>query len=239
MRVALWLRVSTDTQEVENQRQALIHEAQRRGWEIVRVYEAVASARRGHHRRALEDMLADARAGRWDVLMTWALDRLTREGPLATLQVLERLTRLGVRVVSFREPWAEVEGPMRDLLLAIAGWVARWEADRIRERTLAGLARARAQGKRLGRPPVVQLVDMALVARLRAEGLSWAAIARRHPPVVPTPRGGRKRPSERTIRRVYQAWARQNGYNVLQPTGQSLEEALGAKAQMGDYAKGR
>ena len=86
-------------------------------------------------------------------MLVWALDRLSREGPLATLGIIDRLGKAGVQVWSYQEPWAEAGGELLDLLLAIAGWVARMESNRRSERTKAGLARAVAQGKHLGRPP--------------------------------------------------------------------------------------
>jgi DNA invertase Pin-like site-specific DNA recombinase len=87
----------------------------------------------------------------------WALDRLSREGPQATLEIVSRLGKYGCRVVSLQEPWTEVGGELLDLLLDIAGWVARMESQRRSERTKAGLARTKAQGKRLGRPRGVRI----------------------------------------------------------------------------------
>ena len=68
------------------------------------------------------------------------------------LEVIERLGRYGVTVTSLQESWIEVDGPLRELLLSIVGWVAKMESERRSERTKAGLARAVAQGKRLERP---------------------------------------------------------------------------------------
>ena len=70
----------------------------------------------------------------------------------ATLEVIERLGRYRVKVLSLQESWTEVEGPMQELLLSIVAWVAKMESNRRSERTKAGLARAVAEGKRLGRP---------------------------------------------------------------------------------------
>ena len=86
-------------------------------------------------------------------MLVWALDRLSREGPSATLDIVHRLGQTGVQVGSYQEPWTEAGGELLDLLLAIAGWVARMESNRRSERTKAGLQRAVNQGKRLGRPP--------------------------------------------------------------------------------------
>jgi len=151
MKAALWARVSTSQQELDNQLRALTEEAERRGLSVVATYSVEESAWRGP--QALDRLLQDARRRRFQVVLVWALDRLTREGPLRTLELVHRLGGMGVQVVSLQESWTEASGELRDLLLAIAGWVARMESQRRSERTRAGLARAVAQGKRLGRPP--------------------------------------------------------------------------------------
>ena len=86
-------------------------------------------------------------------LLVWAIERLSREGPLATLEIVHRLGQSGIQVWSYQEPWTEAGGELLDLLLAIAGWVAKMESNRRSERTKAGLRRAINQGKCLGRPP--------------------------------------------------------------------------------------
>jgi len=152
-KAGVWLRVSDPGQHADNQLPDLQAWASRRGLEIVQVYELQESAWRGAHEKMLSQVYRDARQGKFQVLLIWALDRLSREGPLATLEIVHRLGNYGVTVASFQEPWLEVSGELRDLLLAIVGWVARMESNRRSERTKAGLARATAQGKRLGRPP--------------------------------------------------------------------------------------
>jgi putative DNA-invertase from lambdoid prophage Rac len=151
MKAAIWARVSTDRQETENQVRQLRELADRRGLEVVEVYYVEASAWKGRHRSDRERALQDARTGRYAVLLVWALDRLAREGPLDTLQVVDRFAKLGVQVVSKQEPWTEAAGELRDLLLAIVGWVARFESARRSERIKAGLERVRAEGKVIGR----------------------------------------------------------------------------------------
>ncbi len=155
MRAALWLRVSTTQQDASNQEPELLALAVARGLEVVKTYrlegESAYSGSTGY-RAQLAAVMTDARARRFDVLLVWALDRLSREGPLAVLQLVDRLGRLGVQVVSAREPWTEAPGELRELLLAIAGWVARQESVRRSERTVAGMARAKAAGAQIGRP---------------------------------------------------------------------------------------
>ena len=152
-RAAIWLRVSDPGQHTENQLPDLQAWASRRALDVVQVYELQESAWRGAHQKVLTQVYEEARRGKFEVLLVWALDRLSREGPLATLGIIDRLGKAGVQVWSYQEAWTEAGGELLDLLLAIAGWVARMESNRRSERTKAGLARAVAQGKRLGRPP--------------------------------------------------------------------------------------
>ena len=119
---------------------------------MVVTYELQESAWKGAHQKLLTRVYRDARSGKFQFLLIWALDRLSREGSLATLEIVHRLGQYGAQVWSYQEPWTEAGGEMLELLLSIAGWVARMESNRRSERTKAGLARAVAQGKTLGRP---------------------------------------------------------------------------------------
>lgn len=151
---AIWSRVSSDEQEVSNQLEVLQEWAQRRGLEVVREYTLEGeSAFNGKHKAHLTKMLDDARQGRFEIVLCWALDRLSREGPLDTLQLVDRLAKAGVAVASYQEPWVEVSGDMRDLLLSITAWVARMESKRKSERVKAALARRKREGLPIGRQP--------------------------------------------------------------------------------------
>ena len=150
-RCGLWLRVSTSEQDVSNQEPELLALVQRRGFEVAKVYrlegESAYCGSTGY-RRQLDSMLADARRGEFQVLACWSLDRLSREGALATLGLRDQLGRAAVSVVSVQESWTEVgSAELRELLVAIVGWVARMESQRRSERTKAGLERARGQGE--------------------------------------------------------------------------------------------
>jgi len=153
VKVGLLVRVSDPGQHTDNQLSDLLAWAERRGLEVVTTYQFQESAWKGAHQKQLAHVYQDARAGKFQVLLVWALDRLSREGPLGTLEIVHRLGQSGVQVWSLQEPWTEAGGELLDLLLAIAGWVARMESNRRSERTKAGLKRAVNQGKRLGRPP--------------------------------------------------------------------------------------
>ena len=152
VKAVIWLRVSDPGQHTDNQRPALEAFAERRGLDVVRTYTVTESAWRGAHQRHLSEVYNDARAGRFQFLLVWSLDRLSREGVGPTLEIVNRLGKSGVEVWSLQEPWLETSGELRDLLLAMVGWVAKYESNRRSERTKAGLERARANGATLGRP---------------------------------------------------------------------------------------
>lgn len=153
MKACIYVRVSTGEQSTENQSMVLTAWAKQRGFDIVKVYEEDESAWKAGHQRELAHLLRDARKRRFDIVLVWALDRLSREGALAILSLVHRLGVYGVKVISYQESWTEAPGELGELLFAIAGWVGRMESQRRSERTKAGLKRAMAQGKRLGRPP--------------------------------------------------------------------------------------
>jgi len=151
-RCAIWARVSKDEQESGNQLDALRAEAARRGLGVAAEYVLDGlSAWTGAHREQLRHALDGARAGRYDVLLVWALDRLERGGIEPTLRVMRQLRERGVLVVSMQEPWTDAGGEMQELLTAIMAWVARMESQRRSERVRAGLARRKAQGLPVGR----------------------------------------------------------------------------------------
>ena len=154
-RCAIWARVSGDDQEAANQLGELRSWAERRGFEVAAEYRlGSASAWTGKHRDTLCLALDDARLGRFDVLLVWALDRLSREGIEATLSAMRQFADRGVAVWSLRESWTETSDlDVRELITAIMAWVARMESQRRSERTLAGLARRKAEGLPVGRQP--------------------------------------------------------------------------------------
>jgi DNA invertase Pin-like site-specific DNA recombinase len=146
VKVGILVRVSDPGQHTDNQLSDLLAWAERRGLEVVVTYESQESAWKGAQQKQLTQVYQDARTGKFQVLLVWALDRLSREGPLATLEIVHRLGQSGVQVWSLQEPWTEAGGDLLDLLLAIAGWVARMESNRRSERTKAGLKRRLTRG---------------------------------------------------------------------------------------------
>lgn len=173
-RAAIYIRVSTDKQHTDNQRPAVLRLAEARGLEVVTIYEEQASSVK--HRPQWEALKDAAHRGEFSALVIFAIDRLGRS-MVGNVQEILQLDRLGVELVSVREPWLDTGGPVRSLLIAILSWVAEEERRQIASRSKLGVERARAQGKRIGRPPVV--VDLDLVGLHRHEGLSLREVARK------------------------------------------------------------
>ena len=149
MRAAIYARVSTLDQEPENQLAELRRYITARGWTAVEyVDQGVSGAK--DRRPALDRLVRDAKRRQFDVVACWRLDRLGRNlKHLITL--LDDLQALGVAFVSLAEG-IDATTPAGKLQLHILGAIAEFERERIRERVLAGLQRARTQGRRLGRP---------------------------------------------------------------------------------------
>jgi len=176
MNCGIYVRVSTGKQETENQLGQLQSFARSQGWVVVAVY---ADQLTGKHsdREQFQRMFQDASKRRFEVLLFWSLDRLSREGALETLQHLNRLTSYGVQWRSLTEQYLDSTGMFRDAVISILAVVAKQERVRLSERTLAGLERARKEGKVLGRRPNAA-VDAKRIKALREQGQSWGAISR-------------------------------------------------------------
>jgi len=177
-RVALYARVSTRDkgQDTENQLAQLREFCRRQEWTITHEYVDHVSGKRGDNRPEFQQMLADAAQRKFDLVLFWALDRLSREGVVATLNYLTRLSSSGVGWKSFTEQYLDSCGIFRDAVLAILAAVANQERVRLSERTIAGLEVARKAGRVGGRPRAIFSRDK--VARLRAEGRSLGQIAK-------------------------------------------------------------
>lgn len=176
MKIALYLRVSTDKQETENQAVQLREFAAKQGWQIVHEYCDYESGSKSD-RAEFQRMFADASRRKFDLVLFWALDRLSREGVLKTLQYLQQLNSYGVGWRSFTQQYLDSTGMFRDAIIGILAALAQQERVQRAERTKAGLARVRAAGQKLGRPVRLNGEHHAAVARLRAAGVSYRAIA--------------------------------------------------------------
>ena len=170
MRAGIYARVSTFDQEPENQLAEVRRYTAARGWTAVEYVDRGVSGAKDR-RPALDDLLRDARRRRFDVLVVWRLDRLGRNlRHLITL--LEELQALGIAFVSLNEG-IDATTPAGKLQMHILGAIAEFERARIAERVKAGLQRARAQGKRLGRPRKAPLTIVVPGGSVREAARMW------------------------------------------------------------------
>jgi DNA invertase Pin-like site-specific DNA recombinase len=176
MRAALYARVSTKDkgQDTANQLHQLRDFCAANGWTIVTEYIDHATGKHADRER-FQAMFKAAARREFDFVVTWALDRLSREGVAKTFEHIKVLRSYGVEYISYTEPHFRTTGPAGELMIAVAAWIAEQERKRISERTKAGLAKARRQGKALGRKPLVVYRDK--IAELDADGLTMREIA--------------------------------------------------------------
>jgi DNA invertase Pin-like site-specific DNA recombinase len=172
-RVAIYLRVSTEDQSCEMQRRDLEAFSKARGWQITRIYQDKATGLNGN-RAEFRLLMSDAKQRAFDVLICWKMDRLFRslKGMVGTLQ---ELSDLNIEFISLKDN-IDLTTASGRLMAHILASFAEFEASLIRERVIAGLNNAKANGKKLGRPKVI---DADQVIRLRSEGLSLSQIAKR------------------------------------------------------------
>ena len=166
-RAAIYVRVSTDKQTVENQVTVLRQIAERRGWEIIGQYSdaGISGAKGRDGRPGLDQMLKDASRRKFDVVMAWAIDRLGRSliDLLGTIQTLEAS---GVDLYLDQQS-IDSTTPAGKLMFQVCGAFGEFERSMIRQRIHAGLKRAVAQGKQLGRPRIDPALEKRIQAHLR------------------------------------------------------------------------
>jgi DNA invertase Pin-like site-specific DNA recombinase len=180
-RAALYLRVSTDKQTVKNQEIQLRQVAERRGWEVVSVYDdaGISGAKGRKDRPGLDRLLNDAQKGKFDVVMAWAIDRIGRSlvDLLHTIQQLE-----ACRVDLYLDQQnIDTTTPMGKLIFQVTGAFAEFERSMITQRINLGIERARKHGTKSGAPIGRAPIDAKLAARARealAKGMSYRAAAK-------------------------------------------------------------
>jgi putative DNA-invertase from lambdoid prophage Rac len=192
MKTAIYTRVSTADQNAELQLRSLTEYAAQQGWEVSEAYQDVMSGVRAS-RPALNRLMADAKARRFDCLLVWKLDRFGRS-MIDCLTNIRELEESGIRFIAVTQNLdTDVKNPASRLLLHVLGAAAEFERSLIRERTQAGQLRytqdyaAGRVGKevhsRSGRnlPPhrPRRIFDREQVAALRCQGLSYRAIAKK------------------------------------------------------------
>jgi DNA invertase Pin-like site-specific DNA recombinase len=175
IKAAVYSRVSTvgHGQDPAMQTRELREYCHRRGWDIFDCYVDEGVSGRKDSRPALNRLMRDAHARRFDVICCWRFDRFSRSVS-HLCRALETFNALDIQFVSLCEQ-VDTSTPTGKLVFTILGAVAEGERNLIAERVRAGLRNARAKGKRLGRP--TKPVDVARINSLRGSGHSWRTIA--------------------------------------------------------------
>jgi len=189
MRAAIYCRVSTLDQNPQSQLLDLQQLASQRAFEVVKVYTDHGVSGTRTRRPALDEMLADARRGRFEVLLIWSCDRIARS-TRHLLEVLDELSRLQIQFVSFREA-LDTSGALGRAVTVIIGAIAELERSLIIEPVRAGMRRAKLEGRHSGRNPLD--LDTTAIIGDRAKGLSLRQVAKSH------------RISTATVRRILSA----------------------------------
>ena len=172
-RAGLYARVSTTEQEVGMQLDELRQVAAQRGWAAKEYSDAGVSGAK-QHRPALDKLMADARAGKLDVVAVWRFDRFARD-TRHLLEALEEFRRLNVDFVSVREQ-VDTATPMGKAVFTFIAAMAEMEREVLRERVIAGVRRAQAAGKHCGRPKVEMDLRPALALMKEGRGVREVAV---------------------------------------------------------------
>lgn len=172
MKAAIYVRVSTQDQSCQMQEHDLMLYAKSMGFNVVKVYEDKATGTNSN-RPALQDLFSDAAKKKFGVLLVYKLDRFARS-LTHLVKALEQLQMLEIQFISLKDQ-IDLTSATGRLMAHLIGAFAEFEATLIKERVMAGLSNARRNGKRLGRPPTVNL---ATIIELKNNGMSLSAISK-------------------------------------------------------------
>jgi DNA invertase Pin-like site-specific DNA recombinase len=174
-RVVIYARVSSADQSVAAQLCDLRPLVAARGYQIVGEYTDTISGTKAK-RPGLDQLLSDARRGRFDGVMLWSFDRMARSVK-HFLEVLDELNHLNIGLVSFREN-IDTSGPLGRAMIVIVAAISELERSLIVERVKSGMRRAKLEGRQIGRARLD--IDREQVVTDRRTGMSLTVVARKH-----------------------------------------------------------
>lgn len=175
MKVAIYVRVSTNDQNTGMQMNDLNEYVKTRGWEVFKVYEDVGISGAKSSRPSLNQLMDDARKRKFKAVLVWKFDRFARSlKHLVT--ALEEFNELGVGFVSYKEN-LDTASSMGRAMFGMIGVMAQLERDLIQERVASGMKAAKAKGVKLGRKVTVNDITKGRIKAMRVEGLSIHKIA--------------------------------------------------------------
>jgi len=178
VKAALYTRVSTKGQELDNQLLQLRRYCEKSNWDIYDEYCDVISGKE-ESRPRYDELFKDAHQKKFDIVLFWDISRFARSGTLFTLQKLKELENLGIDWHSYEDKYLSSMGEFKDIVISILATLAKIEREKISERTKAGLERVKAQGKKLGRPTIPQETVDEVLQHLKEGKLSYSQISAR------------------------------------------------------------
>jgi putative DNA-invertase from lambdoid prophage Rac len=174
-KVAIYIRVSTTKQNIENQKLQLISYCEKSGYEVFKIYSDICGS--FGKRKEYDNLFIDAHKKLFDGVIVWSLDRFSRSGITYTLQRLKELDNLGIWFHSYTEPYINSDNELtKDISIAMLSAFAKIEKEKISERTKAGLERAKKNGKKLGRKKIPQKTVDDIISLLE-KGVSYRKIS--------------------------------------------------------------
>jgi len=175
-KAVIYARVSTSDQRPESQIYDLRKLAEQRGFDVVQEYCDRGISGSKARRPALDSLMADARRGKFTVVLVAAFDRVARSTK-NFLEIVDELHELGIEFISAREA-IDTTGAMGRMFITLVGSIAELERSLITERIKAGMRRARLEGQRLGRAPLG--IDHDALVHDRLGGMSLTAVAKKY-----------------------------------------------------------
>jgi len=178
-KVAIYVRVSTTKQELDNQLIQLRKYCKQSEWEIFKEYCDVITGKE-ESRPAYDKLFEDAHKKLFNVVLFWDISRFARSGTLFTLQKLKELENLNIDWHSYNDKYLSSMGDFKDVVISILATLAKIEREKISERTKAGLARVKAQGKKLGRKEIPKkTIDEVILLLQQPNPPSYREISKR------------------------------------------------------------
>ena len=178
MKTAIYVRCSTKhhNQDVENQLLQLNEFCSRQNYDVYKVYSDYESGGT-ENRSAFKNMLVEASTHQFDLLLFWSLDRFSREGVRQTINYLQLLESYGITYKSYSEQYIDSSGIFKDVIISILATLAKQEKIRLSQRVIAGLEKAKLQGRVGGRKRIEEGVIIK-IKELKKTGYSNRKIAR-------------------------------------------------------------
>ena len=177
MKIAIYSRVSKESSDNTNQLIILREYCQKMGYTIYQEYVDIVSGAK-ENRPQFELMMKDAAKRKFDMVLFFALDRLTREGTRKTIHYLQMLDDFGVTYKSYSEQYIDSSGIFKDVIIALLSTLAKQERLRISERVKAGLEKSRQQG-RVGGRPTIDEEKINEIKTLKSQGISIVSISKK------------------------------------------------------------